>query len=52
MSLTGKRQIDAGVALDVAFALEVADAAGEQHHLPDRQLRRLDAGRVGRSWFC
>ena len=36
--LDGEAQIDAGIALDFAFALEVADAAGEQHHLADRQL--------------
>ena len=41
--LDGEGQVDAGVALDLALALEVADAAGEQHHLRDRQLR-LAAG--------
>ncbi len=44
-----ERQIDAGVALDGAFALEVADAAGEQHHLADRQLLVVaDGARLGR----
>ena len=38
MSVTGKRQVDAGVAFDDALALEVADAAAEQDHLADRQL--------------
>ncbi|MFO0928247.1 MAG: hypothetical protein U0736_14615 [Gemmataceae bacterium] len=41
-----KRQIDAGVAVDRALALEQADAGGEQHHLVDRQAwppRRLVA---------
>ena len=46
----GEGQIDAGVAFDGAFALEVADAAGEQHHLADgqlrHQLRSLVAARV------
>ena len=40
MSCDREGQVDAGVALDGALALEVADAAGKQHHLPDRQLRR------------
>ena len=49
-------EVDAGVALDGALALEVADAAGEQHHLRDRQLRparrhrRLDAGTDAAGW--
>ena len=30
-------QVDAGVALDLALALEVADAAAEQHDVLDRQ---------------
>ena len=34
----GELQIDAGVALDLARALEVADAAVEQNDLRDRQL--------------
>ena len=38
--LRGERQVHAGVAVDGPLALEVAHAAGEQHHLPDRQLRR------------
>jgi hypothetical protein len=40
-----KRQVDAGVALDLAFALEIADAAGKEHDLGDGQRR---GGRLSR----
>ena len=44
--LDGEAEVDAGVALDFAFALEVADAAGEEHHLADRQRSGLCRGRL------
>ncbi len=42
----GKAQVDAGVVLDDALALEIADAAAEEHHLGNRQLRRPHGGRA------
>src|SRR5262249_48545235 len=42
----GEAEVDARMALDTAFALEVADAAAEEHDLADRKLHRL-----GRRWL-
>ena len=43
-------QVDAGVAVDLAFALEIADAAAEEDHLANRQLHGgLDGAGVGGS---
>ena len=41
MSLTGKDRSTRALPSTAPFALEVADAAGEQHHLADGQLRHL-----------
>ena len=52
MSCFRERQVDAGVALDLAGAGEVADAAVEQHDAGDRQRHRglhVLLGGVGRS---
>ena len=46
--LNGEGEVDAGVAVHLTLALKVADAAGEEDHLRDRQLRaRLDRRRIG-----
>ena len=41
--LTGNERSTRALPSTRAFALEVADAAGEQHHLADGQLRHLHA---------